>query len=371
MLKPVTTTLPVEPVASVKRFPRELLYLCAILIILVSLAAGYSLWIMTHSMSGTNKALHILDRSEWQGEPPSGKYLHLKLPVSNVIIHHTATEGCDDEEVCIYRMQTIQAFHMKSLDWTDIGYNFLVGGDGQIYVGRGWHIQGQHVRGYGAISISIAFIGTFVNVEPPERQIEAARRLMEEGVRLHKLHPDYHIYAHRQLSPTESPGQKLYELMKHWPRFTKDITSLRLLSNETLKFVTRPYWLAQPPTKPLAPLKRPVKSVRFVSTNTEVCVTQAACVFQVRLLQGFHIEGAGLNDINFNFVVAGDKNIYEARGWEYSCQSFKDKSDIDEVVIAFVGPPKDNKSLALDLIKQGIKLGHISKDHLLINDTET
>lgn len=120
---------------------------------------------------------------------------------------------------------------MKSLDWTDIGYNFLVGGDGQIYVGRGWHIQGQHVRGYGAISISIAFIGTFVNVEPPERQIEAAKRLMEEGVRLHKLHPDYHIYAHRQLSPTESPGQKLYELMKHWPRFTQDITSCRLIKN--------------------------------------------------------------------------------------------------------------------------------------------
>lgn len=48
-------------------------------------------------MSATNKALHILDRSEWQGEPPSGKYLHLKLPVSNVIIHHTATEGCVDE----------------------------------------------------------------------------------------------------------------------------------------------------------------------------------------------------------------------------------------------------------------------------------
>jgi len=122
-------------------------------------------------------------------------------------------------------MQIIQAYHMKSLGWVDIGYNFLVGGDGQVYVGRGWHIQGQHVSGYGAISVSIAFIGTFVNVEPSTRQIEAAKRLMDEGVRLHRLHPDYHIYAHRQVSPTESPGQKLFELMKKWPRFTPDATS--------------------------------------------------------------------------------------------------------------------------------------------------
>lgn len=129
------------------------------------------------------------------------------------------------QDVCIYRMKTIQAFHMKSFGWVDIGYNFLVGGDGQIYVGRGWHIQGQHVNGYGAISVSIAFIGTFVNMEPPARQIEAAKRLMDEGVRLHRLQPDYHIYAHRQLSPTESPGQKLFELMQNWPRFTQDPTS--------------------------------------------------------------------------------------------------------------------------------------------------
>ncbi|KAH8270086.1 hypothetical protein KR018_003804 [Drosophila ironensis] len=370
MLKPMTNSPPIEPITNARRFPRELLYLCGVLIMLVSSVAAYSLWVMTHSMNATNKGLRILDRSEWQGEPPSGKYPHLQLPVSNVIIHHTATEGCEQEETCIYRMQTIQAFHMKSLDWTDIGYNFLVGGDGQIYVGRGWHIQGQHVKGYGAISISIAFIGTFVNVEPPERQIEAAKQLMEEGVRLHKLHPDYRIYAHRQVSPTESPGQKLFELMKHWPRFTQDVTSLRLLSNATIKFVSRPWWLAQPPTKSPGLLKLPVEIVRFVSTNTGPCITQADCVFQVRLLQTFHIESAGFVDINFNFVVAGDTNIYVARGWNSRCQSPLDHTDTEELVVAFIGPSKDNKNLALDLVQHGIKLGNIGQNYTLIDDTD-
>ncbi|XP_017122020.1 peptidoglycan-recognition protein LF-like [Drosophila elegans] len=373
MQKTVVNDLPEEPSINVKRFPRELLYLCAILLMLVALVAGYSLWMMTQSTSATYKGLHILDRSEWQGEPPSGKYPHLKLPVSNVIIHHTATEGCEREDVCIYRMQVIQAFHMKSLGWVDIGYNFLVGGDGQIYVGRGWYIQGQHVRGYGAISISIAFIGTFVNMEPPARQIEAAKRLMDEGVRLHRLQPDYHIYAHRQVSPTESPGQKLFELMKHWSRFTPDVTSLRLLSNSSLKFVTRPYWLAQPPTVALNPLQLPVQSVRFVATNTQTCSTQAECIFRVRLLQSLHIESIGYKDINYNFVAAGDGNIYEARGWDHSCESSKDADEhqvAKELVVAFMGPSGSNKKLALELIQQGIKLGHISKDYRLIDDSE-
>lgn len=120
-------------------------------------------------------------------------------------------------------MRMIQNFHMKSLGFTDIAYNFLIGGDGQVYVGRGWQVQGQHVKGYGAVTISIAFIGTFISVAPKKKQLWAARRLMEEGVRLHKLDADYHIYAHRQLSATESPGEKLFGLMKLWPRWTEDV----------------------------------------------------------------------------------------------------------------------------------------------------
>ncbi|XP_022213819.2 peptidoglycan-recognition protein LF [Drosophila obscura] len=370
MQKPEQNNLETERNTNVKRFTRELILLCVFLLMLVALAAGYSYWVLTHSPMNSNKNLHILDRSEWHGEPHSDKYEHLKLPISNVIISHTATEGCETEEICIYRMQTIQGFHMKSLGWVDIAYNFLVGGDGQIYVGRGWHGQGQHVRGYSAVSIGIAFIGTFVNVEPPVRQVEAAKRLMAEGVRLHKLHPDYHIYAHRQLSPTESPGQKLFEMIKHWPRWTPDVTQLRLLGNATLKFVTRAYWLAQPPQRTLPPLKLPVASVRLVSTVSPACSTQAECVFRVRLLQTYHIESSGYTDINYNFVIAGDTNIYEGRGWDQSCETEQDHvSASNELVVGFVGASASNKKLALELIEQGIKWGHISKDYTLKDNT--
>jgi len=50
--------------------------------------------------------------------------------------------------------------------WDDIGYNFLVGGDGNVYEGRGWDNQGAHVKGQNRASYGGAFIGDFTNELP-------------------------------------------------------------------------------------------------------------------------------------------------------------------------------------------------------------
>lgn len=105
----------------------------------------------------------------------------------------------------------------------DISYNFLVGGNGNIYIGRGWNVEGKHTNGFNANSICIAFIGKFINVTPPTRQLEAAQKLIEEGVSLKKLADNYNLYGHRQLKATESPGQALYEIIKTWKHWTADI----------------------------------------------------------------------------------------------------------------------------------------------------
>lgn len=39
--------------------------------------------------------LRVISRREWLAEPPSGELLKLDLPVSRVIIAHTASESCD------------------------------------------------------------------------------------------------------------------------------------------------------------------------------------------------------------------------------------------------------------------------------------
>lgn len=115
----------------------------------------------------------------------------------------------------------IQAYHMDTLDWAQVGYNFLVGGDGRVYVGRGWDYKGAHTIKYNSISIGIAFIGNFDQSTPTEAQLRAGQLLVAQGVRLNKLSPNYQIYGHRQLIATQSPGDNLYKIIKTWPHFAK------------------------------------------------------------------------------------------------------------------------------------------------------
>ncbi|XP_039431592.1 peptidoglycan-recognition protein LC-like isoform X3 [Culex pipiens pallens] len=171
------------------------------------------------------KPLRIVTRNEWLAQPPREKLDDLKLPVHKVIIAHTATEECSTQSQCVAMTSRIQGFHMApdSKNFSDIGYNFLVGADGNAYEGRGWDKQGAHTKGFNKGSICIAFIGTFTDVEAPLTQLSAARQLMALGVELGKLHEHYRLYGHRQLAPFESPGRKLYEVIKTWPHWSSEL----------------------------------------------------------------------------------------------------------------------------------------------------
>lgn len=110
---------------------------------------------------------------------------------------------------------------MESLGYNDIRYNFLVGGDGSVYIGRDWEIEGEHTQGFNEQSIGIAFIGTFNKNEPSIQQLCAAQKLIAEGVRLKKLSNDYKLYGYRQLIPSENPGHALYEHIKKWKNWSE------------------------------------------------------------------------------------------------------------------------------------------------------
>jgi hypothetical protein len=56
-------------------------------------------------------------------------------------------------------MKSMQAYHQNEHHWEDIGYNFLIGGDGRIYQGRGFNVVGTHAPRYNQKSIGICFIG--------------------------------------------------------------------------------------------------------------------------------------------------------------------------------------------------------------------
>ncbi|KAI8430925.1 hypothetical protein MSG28_001043 [Choristoneura fumiferana] len=175
--------------------------------------------------------LRIVSRMEWLAQPETGPLDKLRLPAPWVIISHTATAFCYSQSSCVYNVRLVQSFHVESRGWYDIGYNYLVGGEGSAYYGRGWDYMGAHTLGYNKYSIGIAFIGTFTKEAPTQKQLDACKKLIKRGVALGKIAKDYKLFAHRQLTSTESPGEKLFEILQEWPHFVKDVNLTNILPN--------------------------------------------------------------------------------------------------------------------------------------------
>lgn len=119
----------------------------------------------------------------------------------------------------------MQTFHMNTNGWDDIGYNFIVGGDGLVYEGRGYKV-GAHTKNFNRGSLFIAFIGDFTSVKAPEKQLEAAQRLISNGLTMNLIHPDYVVYGQRQIRNINSPGLMLYRQIMLWNHWSKEIISI-------------------------------------------------------------------------------------------------------------------------------------------------
>ncbi|XP_017085284.1 peptidoglycan-recognition protein LC isoform X2 [Drosophila eugracilis] len=163
--------------------------------------------------------LVLIGIKSWGGLPTRGKIEPLNLPVSRVIISDSGPENCETRESCSYWTRVVQSRHIDTYNWGQIGYNFLVGGDGRIYVGRGWDYEGAHTRDNNKSSIGISFLGNFRRSEPTQKSLEACQLLIDQGVRLKKLKPDYQILGHRQITGSLMPAEELYRVIQTWPHW--------------------------------------------------------------------------------------------------------------------------------------------------------
>ncbi|XP_075155447.1 peptidoglycan-recognition protein SC2-like [Haematobia irritans] len=160
--------------------------------------------------------LTIVSRSEWVAAAYRGTKATLANGKSYVIIHHTAGAYCSTKAACITQMKNIQNYHQNTQGWDDIGYNFLIGGDGLVYEGRGWNVVGVHASGYNSLSIGISFMGNYNNDKPNAAQITAAKELLAAAVSRGQIVSGYTMYGHRQVSATECPGTNLWNEIKTW-----------------------------------------------------------------------------------------------------------------------------------------------------------
>ncbi|XP_016840293.1 peptidoglycan recognition protein isoform X1 [Nasonia vitripennis] len=193
-----------------------------IVVLFVITISVTSLYAVIYTYLGHHQADNsTVSRIEWGAQPPMWTPTPLPTqPTPYVIISHTATDFCNTRAKCIRIVRVAQSIHIESNGWNDIAYNFLVGGDGNIYEGRGWDIQGAHTYFYNHKSIGISFIGTFTNAKPTAAQLYAAHKLLRHGLQTGKLTEDYKLLGHRQCSTTESPGEQLYKIIQTWKHWS-------------------------------------------------------------------------------------------------------------------------------------------------------
>ncbi|MGK5533964.1 FG-GAP-like repeat-containing protein [Streptomyces sp. URMC 129] len=189
----------------------------------------------------------IVPRSGWGAdestvEEPAGYVERIDV----AFVHHTTDDNaysCADAPAII---RAIMQYHVQSLGWNDIGYNFLVDKCGTVYEGRGGGtdlpVTGAHTYGFNSYSTGIAVIGNFATDGTPTRTItDAVARVAGWKLGQYGVSPTgsvtltargdtgvWHegeqatlrtVSGHRDAFATECPGDTLYARLGEIRRF--------------------------------------------------------------------------------------------------------------------------------------------------------
>ncbi|XP_018575560.1 uncharacterized protein LOC108914271 isoform X1 [Anoplophora glabripennis] len=370
------------------------------------------------SKDNENLGTHqVLDRTQWNGRAALSVE-NMTSPVPIVIIKHTGGGPCLTFQECAGKVQTIQSNSVTD-GLSDIRYSFLIGGDGNIYVGRGWNVQPAQIPD----TIDIAFMGSFSFDLLSDTMIEAAQLLLKDGVEREKLDKEYKLVSHNQTTSTESPGKNVYELITKWPHYDGQLKigwrqkgliwhntppkskstwyknkyviiiggTLILTISAIIVFVilyntsededdverlgdhrvyNRRHWGAQPP-RATVDLVHPTTFVIISHSVSPWCDSFSSCSGLVRSFQNHHFT-LGNYDVGYNFIIGGDANIYVGRGWDV--RNFHNSISIG---ICFIGDFRSDElndgmiSAAKLLIEQGFNAGKISTEYILVGQNQT
>lgn len=145
--------------------------------------------------------MRIIDRNEWGARTAREERGTSWSSREGFAVHHS---GANPNQ----SVQEIQNFHMDTRGWWDIGYNFLVRPNGDIYEGRGWLGVGAHAHGHNTAFIGVCVIGNYEDTRPSAAAKASLAYLYQEARRIKggKLR----VATHRQLDATACPGDELH-----------------------------------------------------------------------------------------------------------------------------------------------------------------
>jgi N-acetylmuramoyl-L-alanine amidase CwlA len=144
-------------------------------------------------------------------------------PWRYITIHHSALEksisSVQTQSGAKSALRKMQAYHMDSRNWGDLGYHFLIDPQGQVYEGRSMYWQGAHAghdnrnRNNNVGNIGICLIGNF-DVDQPSAAALASLKILVLRMRSQYKIPASGIRGHKDWKTTECPGEHLLPFVR-------------------------------------------------------------------------------------------------------------------------------------------------------------
>jgi len=175
----------------------------------------------------------IYTRADWGADETLRKGTPLYGQVQVGFVHHTADSNAVSannyaEGDVRAMIQGIYAYHVTTLGWDDIGYNFLIDRFGRTWEGRyggmDKAVVGAHTLSYNAVSTGVAAIGNFDIAPAPQAVTDAFKQIFAWKFSLAGIPatgaspvlgldgktPLQRVSGHRDANATICPGQYLY-----------------------------------------------------------------------------------------------------------------------------------------------------------------
>lgn len=167
----------------------------------------------------------LIDQSIWRQGLKDPDYDRIIHEVHNLIIHHSSTSNLITDYTSAIR--NMYLYHTEVRGWSDIGYNYIIAGNGDIYKGRDPgpneqdQVMGAHFCSSNKGTLGICLLGTFSDIAPTDTASDSLEKLLvwklgkdamdPLGTYPHLLNPYLDVIAgHRDGCVTVCPGEVLY-----------------------------------------------------------------------------------------------------------------------------------------------------------------
>lgn len=171
----------------------------------------------------------LIGQSSWRTGLPAPTGSRGYSTTGNLIVHHAASDNNLTDYTNVVR--NIYLFHTQDRGWSDIGYNYLIAQNGDIYAGRDPRngrqdeVIGAHFCGRNSGTMGVCLLGNLSLVPPTEEAMASLTDLLSWktfssemnplGINPHPLNDNLPVIAgHRDGCATQCPGNLAYPRLR-------------------------------------------------------------------------------------------------------------------------------------------------------------